>query len=246
MARHTLPRRPQIESTISTHILKRADPAMASSKRPANPNKQSHPCALRSRCDSAPPDNIPLWNPQFLEHSLKAGTRAPSFALHDADGDPVEISDRNRTGPVVLSFHAGIGCQSCHSHLAQLMAFLPEIRQFGSRWLAIGPSSNPHRAKAVRASLLVDPTARVATAFGLIVPLGAAPSGQSSHVQPADERFPHGSLLIPATYILDRRGQIVYACACLSRCKTADPTEILGVLRFLRTGEATHRPVLGE
>jgi peroxiredoxin len=218
---------------------------MASSKRPANPNKQSHPRALRSRCDSAPPDNISLWDPQFLDHSLKAGTRAPSFALHDADGDPVEVSDRTRTGPIVLSFHAGIGCQSCHAHLTQLIAFLPEIRQFGSRWLAIGPSSNPQRAKAVRASLLVDPTARVARAFGLIVPLGAEPSGQSSHIQPADERFPHGNLLIPATYVLDRRGQIVYACACLSRCKTADPTEILGVLRFLRTGDAMHRPVSG-
>jgi peroxiredoxin len=233
MAYYTLPRRPQIESTISTHILNRADPAMASSKRPANPNKQSHPCALRSGCDSASPDNIPLWNPRFLEHSLKAGRRAPSFALHDADGDPVEISARNGIGPIVLSFHAGIGCQSCHSHLRQLIAFLPEIRQFGSRWLAIGPSSNPHRAKAVRASLLVDPTARVATAFGLIVPLGAESSEHSSHVQPADERFPHGSLLIPATYVLDGRGQVVYACACLSRCKSADPTEILGVLRFL-------------
>jgi hypothetical protein len=104
------------------------------------------------------------------------------------------------------------------------------------------PASNPAR----RASLLSDPTARVAEAFGLLVAPGAGPSGHSSHVQPADERFPHGSLLIPATYVLDQRGQIVYACACLSRCKTADPTEILGVLRFLHTGYATHQPVSGE
>jgi len=70
----------------------------------------------------------------------------------------------------------------------------------------------------VRASLLVDPTARVARAFGLSIPLGAAPSGQSSHVQ-ADGRFPHGNLLIPATYVLDPRGQIVYAGRIRNRAK---------------------------
>jgi peroxiredoxin len=219
---------------------------MASSKRTVNRDKQSHPRALRPRCDSAPPDNTPLWDPRLLDHSLKAGTRAPSFALHDANGDPVEISDRSRTGPLVLSFHAGVGCQSCQSHLTQLSAYLPEIRQFGSRWLAVGPSVKLHRAKAARASLLVDSTSRVAEVFGLLVALSGGPSGHSSHVQPADERFPHGSLLIPATYVLDRRGQIVYGCACLNRCKTADLTEVLGVLRFLHMGHATHQPVSGE
>jgi len=43
----------------------------------------------------------------ILEGVLKDGDTAPDFALPDAQGDRVQLSELLRTGPVVLTFYRG-------------------------------------------------------------------------------------------------------------------------------------------
>jgi peroxiredoxin len=218
---------------------------MASNDRLKKPQRQSLRHSLHSQPGRAPAATVSLLDPQLLDHSLKAGTFAPAFALRDMDGDLVKLAELIRTGPMALSFHAGTRCQSCQSHVSDLAAILPEIRQFGARWVAIGPTSSSHRAKAVRASLLSDPGGRVAKAFGLAVSFAGADTEEyqhSSHAVRAKKGTEDGHLLIPATYVIDRDGQIVYACADLKNCRMIEAAEVVSLLTSLRDREVTYRP----
>jgi len=193
----------------------------------------------------APAPPISLDDPQLLNHPLKAGALAPSFSLRALDGTLVRLSELVRVGPIVLSFHAGTRCESCQSHLSELGALLPKIRQLGARWVAIGPKSSHHRAKTVRASLLSDPGARVAKAYGVAIALTASNVAQyqhSCHAAPRETGTQQGHLFIPATYVIDRNNQVVYTCAALKDCSTIDPAEIVTLLTSLRDREDLRRP----
>jgi peroxiredoxin len=218
---------------------------MASNDGLKRPQRQSLRRSLHSQPDRALSATVSLMDLQLLDHSLKAGTFAPAFALRDGDGDLVKLAKLIRTGPTVLSFHAGTRCQSCQSHVSDLAALLPKIRQFGARWLAIGPTSSRHRAKTVRASLLSDPGGRVAKAFGVAVSFARADTEEyrhSCHAVRAKTATEDGHLLIPATYVIDRDGQIVYTCADLENCRTIKAVGVVSLLTSLRDREATYRP----
>jgi peroxiredoxin len=217
---------------------------MASNDGLNRPQRQSLRRSPHSQPDRALSATVSLSDPQLLDHSLKAGTFAPAFALRDMDGGLVKLDELIRTGPIVLSFHAGARCQSCQSHVSDLAALLPKIRQFGARWVAIGPPSSRHRAKAVRASLLSDPGGKVAKAFGVAVSFVAADTEDyqhSCHVVPTKTATEDGHLLVPATYVIDQDGQIVYTYADLKNCRTIKAVVLISLLTSLRDREATYR-----
>ena len=175
------------------------------------------------------PPTIDREDLQLLNGSRKAGI-APAFSLRALDGHLVKLTELLRSGPVVVSFHAAAHCEHCQSQVLDLTSLLPEIERLGARWVAIGPTSSRHRAKRVRAALLSDPGARVAQAYGLAIPFAGSVIG---HAVPGQRSTGVEHFLIPATYIINRDGQIAYACTCLRECNTIARAELVTLLTSL-------------
>ena len=66
------------------------------------------------------------------ERTLKAGARAPTFALPNAHGELVRSADLLAGGPLVLTFYRGIWCPYCNMDLQAIEAAAEEIRAFGA------------------------------------------------------------------------------------------------------------------
>ncbi len=71
--------------------------------------------------------------------ALKAGDKAPVFALNDPEGWPVSSTDLLRKGSLVLSFYRGVWCPYCNMELQALEAAKPEFETLGAALVAISP-----------------------------------------------------------------------------------------------------------
>jgi peroxiredoxin len=108
----------------------------------------------------------------FVARALKAGDRAPAFSLLDQFGPEVSSASFLQRGPLVVSFFRGTWCPYCTTELAALAAAYDRIRAAGADMVLVTPQSardaTPYLAQhPVPFSILVDPNADVAEAFGL-------------------------------------------------------------------------------
>ena len=91
-----------------------------------------------------PPYNAPAWIHEPMhrataelvashaaDRALKAGDRAPQFALPDADGRLHRSEELLARGPLVLSFYRGVWCPYCNLDLQALQEALPQIEALG-------------------------------------------------------------------------------------------------------------------
>ncbi|HEY1148117.1 MAG TPA: peroxiredoxin-like family protein [Pseudoduganella sp.] len=106
------------------------------------------------------------------QRTLKAGDKAPSFALTDAEGRIVRSEDLLAQGPLVVSFYRGVWCPYCNMDLQELQAILPRIRDLGANLVAISPQVASNSRKSMRDNklafpVLSDPHNAVAAAFGV-------------------------------------------------------------------------------
>jgi peroxiredoxin len=91
------------------------------------------------------------------DRALKAGWRAPKFALPDAHGVVVRSTDQLAKGPLVLTFYRGIWCPYCNMDLLAIEATAAEIRALGASLVAISPQTAPNRRKSERENELSFP-----------------------------------------------------------------------------------------
>ena len=94
-------------------------------------------------------DSNALWKARYdtlvqsLRHAgvgdeaLKIGQAAPDFALANAEGEIVALSNLLAKGPVVLSFYRGKWCPYCVTELEALREALPDIQALGATLVAV-------------------------------------------------------------------------------------------------------------
>lgn len=88
-----------------------------------------------------------LYASKIAEHAISVGDSAPDFTLPKVTGDPVNLHETLRHGPVVLSFYRGGWCPFCNLELHALQTRLPEIRALGATLIGISPET-PDKAMA--------------------------------------------------------------------------------------------------
>jgi len=103
---------------------------------------------------------------------LKAGNKAPNFALKNAFGQTIELKQELAKGPVVLIFYRGAWCPYCNLHLHALNNNLAEFEKYGAQVIAITPQSPDKSAEQVKKDgfpfqVLSDSTASVMKAYQL-------------------------------------------------------------------------------
>jgi peroxiredoxin len=171
---------------------------------------------------------------------LPIGAKIPEFQLQDHDGKNVSSSYLLAKGRLVLCFIRGRWCPFCVGQMEAMNLILPEIEQEGSTLVAISPQTvqqsffmrDQHK---LRFPLLSDAGNKVARQFGLTY---RVPDEQRAIYQRAFVNLPFVNgddsweLPIPATYIIDRDGTVLYASANEDYTERPEPEDIV---RFLQT-----------
>ena len=169
---------------------------------------------------------------------LPIGSRIPEFQLQDHDGKCVSSSDLLAKGRLVLCFIRGRWCPFCVAQMKAMNLILPEIEQAGATLAAISPQTmqqsffmrDQHR---LRFPLLSDTGNKVARQFGLTY---RVPDEQRSVYQRAFVNLPFVNgddsweLPVPATYIIDRDGSVIYASANEDYTERPEPEGVISLL----------------
>src|SRR5215472_12046530 len=149
------------------------------------------------------------------------GAKSPPFALQDHGGQMVESGDLLAKGRLVLCFIRGRWCPFCIGQMEALNLIVPQIEQTGARLVAISPQTVKqsyfmHDQHKLRFPLLSDAGNKVARQFGLtyrVPPMQEAVYRRAFVNVPFTNGDDSWELPIPATYILDQEGTILYAAA---------------------------------
>jgi len=172
---------------------------------------------------------------------LPIGAKAPSFQLQDYDGKVVSTSDLLAKGRLVLCFTRGRWCPFCVGQMEAMNLVLPQIEQAGARLVAISPQTVKqsffmHDQHKLRFPLLSDADNKIARQFGLTY---RVPALQEAIYRRAFVNLPFTNgdesweLPIPATYILQRDGTILYASGNEDYTERPEPADIVSALHRL-------------
>ena len=166
---------------------------------------------------------------------LAVGSKAPVFELKDHGGKAVSSPDLLTQGRVVICFFRGRWCPFCVGQLEAMNQIQPEIEQAGASLVAVSPQTvqqsffmaDQHK---LRFPLLSDTGNKVARQFGLVY---RAPEDQQAIYRRAFINLPFANgddsweLPIPATFVLDRDGTVLYASASEDYTVRPEPAQIL-------------------
>jgi peroxiredoxin len=178
-----------------------------------------------------------------LSDSLKAGDKAPLFALPDVtSGKTVSLADLLERGPVVLFFYRGGWCPFCNVALAKMSAALPEFKALGASVVAISPQLPEYATQTgerhkIEYYNLSDAGLVVARQFGLQFSMDEQ-TVKAYKAYGIDLPKTNGGsdweLPVPGYYVIDRQGVIRWAYANEDYKVRPEPEEIIAVLKGLK------------
>jgi peroxiredoxin len=183
-----------------------------------------------------------LKQQRLAANILPVGAKIPEFRLQDHDSKIVSSSELLSKGRLVLCFIRGRWCPFCVGHMEAMNLVLPEIEQAGATLAAVSPQTvkqsffmrDQHK---LRFPLLSDVGNGVARQFGLAY---RVTDEQRAVYQRAFVNLPFVNgddsweLPIPATYVIDRDGTVLYAYANEDYTERPEPEDIV---RFLQTSQ---------
>ena len=166
-----------------------------------------------------PADDKPIAAAPDNTSPLKVGEQVPELTLKTASGDEVLLASFYEKQPVVLVFFRGGWCPICSRHTADLIKVYPEIKELGAEMIAISPDSVDSSKANVEKNkigfpILSDADVSAAKAFGLAFKVDDATitkyKGFGIDLEKASGQQ-HHALPVPAVYIVDKTGKIVFA-----------------------------------
>jgi peroxiredoxin len=174
----------------------------------------------------------------IVANILPVGAKAPAFELQDHNGKIVQSSDLLAKGRLVLCFIRGRWCPFCVAQMEAMNVVLPQIEQTGATFAAISPQTvqqsffmrDQHK---LQFPLLSDAGNRVARAFRLVYRVSAEQEALYRRTF-VNLPFVNGDdgweLPVPATYIIDRDGKVLFASANEDYTERPEPGDILHIL----------------
>lgn len=170
--------------------------------------------------------------------ALQVGATAPDLTLPDALGQPVRLSTLWQRGPLVLIFYRGGWCPYCNLELRAWQQQLSALNHIGAQLVAVSPQTPDNSLSTAEKNDLVfpvlsDSALQAATAFGVgfemppeLIELYSR-VGNDLPVLNGNGRW---VLPLPATYVIDRDGRIVFAHIEADYRKRAEPRNVLAVV----------------
>ena len=181
--------------------------------------------------------------------ALNVGAKMPSFTLSDANGKSVNSSDLLEQGNLVVVFYRGAWCPYCNLYLKKLQDNISQIKAQNATIVAISVE-NPDKSLSVAQKnkvsfdVLSDPKLETARKFGIVYQLDSDTNEKYKGygidlVKQNETKTP--DLPLSATYIVNQKGEIVYAFLEPDYKKRAEPNEIIEILSKMNDSKMMNR-----
>jgi len=170
---------------------------------------------------------------------MSVGAKTPAFELPDHNGKMVSSSHLLNKGQLVLCFIRGRWCPFCVGQMEAMNLALPQIEEARATLVAISPQTVKqsffmHDQHKLRFAMLSDTANKVARQFGLTY---RVPTAQEAVYRRAFVNLPFTNgdqsweLPIPATYIVERDGTVLYVSANEDYTERPEPRDVVRALR---------------
>ena len=171
---------------------------------------------------------------------LRIGDTIPAFSLPNAVGKTVSSTDMLQRGPLVVVFYRGSWCPYCNLYLKTLRDWVVVFKRYGAQLLAISgmtPDNSMSFAEKLQLEfeVLSDKDLKVAQTFGLVYEPSETMK-ESFRASGLDFEQLYGNksfrLPIPAVYVINRVGAVVYTFVDMDWRNRPDPGQVEDALRF--------------
>jgi len=155
---------------------------------------------------------------QEAPEGLFLNSKAPDFKGKDQNGTDIRLKDLLKKGKVVLVFYRGEWCPYCNKNLKRLEDSLQLIRDKGAMVIAVTPEQPESIAKTIEKtkaeySILHDVDLKIMKAYEVDfeVPGNTVTRYRNGGIKLDEINGKNGNYLpVPATYIIDKEGNITY------------------------------------
>jgi peroxiredoxin len=169
------------------------------------------------------------------------GDIAPGFELPNQTGSIVSLDGLLAVGPAVVVFYRGVWCPFCSLTLRAYEQHLTELATSGVSLVGISPqtpddSLTMAERNALTYQVLSDVGATASRAYGLVfeLPTYLRDTYRTlGHPLPAFNGTDDWELPVPATFVIDGDGKIVFADALADYTHRTDPAQVMAAVRHL-------------
>ena len=155
---------------------------------------------------------------------LKTGDRAPAFTVRTVDDEPFDFDPDNLDRPTILISFRGGWCPYCNMHLSELRTVIPQIREAGVDILFLSNDAPDKLYSSLKQdtqddiasldyTILSDADISAARALGTAFRIGESLTSYLDGVgndYSGSSIGTHNALAVPAVYVVDRSGMIVF------------------------------------
>ena len=159
-----------------------------------------------------------------LTTPLKSGDRAPNFTVRTVDDKPYVFDPDNLENPTILISFRGGWCPYCNMHLSELRTVIPEIRESGYDILFLSNDRPELLYSSLKQEtqddidgldyvILSDADMNAAMALGTAFRIDKGLTDyleQKGRDVAGSSIGKHNALAVPAVYVIDRSGKIVF------------------------------------
>lgn len=171
--------------------------------------------------------------------ALPLGALLPEVSLTTVQGQAVSLKTLHAGKPTVVIFYRGGWCPYCNLELREWQRLLPELQAEGAQMVAISPqlpdnSLSTAQKNELAYPVLSDSSLAAAHAFGIafeLPPELVALYSKVGNDLPTLNGNGQWVLPVPATYVFDAAGVVIYRHVEVDYRQRAEPLAVIEALR---------------
>ena len=181
-----------------------------------------------------------LEDASISKNALKVGDIASDIKLPNAVGEEVSLySTLENNDFAVINFYRGVWCPYCNLELQALQSYNEEFSKLGATLIAVSPQSadaslSTKEKNELTFEVLSDSNNLVAKDYGLVFSLAEElrPIYLSFGIDiPASNNEESYEIPMPATYVINKNKEIIFAYIDEDYTKRCEPQDILDTLK---------------
>ena len=169
---------------------------------------------------------------------LLVNDKAPGFVAKDQNGKKIDLEEQLKKGPVVLVFYRGQWCPYCNKQLVKLEDSLSLITARGATLITVTPEKQENIKKTIEKTkasypILFDEGLVIMKAYDVAFSVDekTVKKYKSYGIDFAEANGSNGAHLpVPAVYVINKEGKIVFRHFDKDYTRRASVAEILKYL----------------